>query len=74
MLSEQSLEAAAVVELDAGKQLDSGQADAARAVAGTDRLVAVIGPAGAGMTTLLKVARRALAVQGRRMVVVAPTK
>ena len=73
-LDDRTLATAAAKELDKGKSLDAGQADAAAAVAGTDRLVAVIGPAGAGKTTLLKVARRALEDQGRRMVVVAPTK
>lgn len=54
--------------------LDEGQADAAAAIAGTDGLVAVTGPAGAGKTTMLRVARVALEAQGRRLVVVAPTK
>jgi ribose 1,5-bisphosphokinase PhnN len=34
------------------------QADAAAAVAGTDRLVIVVGPAGAGKTTMLQASRR----------------
>jgi hypothetical protein len=54
--------------------LDNGQADAAAAIAGTDRLVSVTGPAGAGKTTMLRVARTALARGGRGLVVVAPTK
>ncbi|MGC5224908.1 AAA family ATPase [Micromonospora sp. DT81.3] len=54
--------------------LDEGQTDAAAAIAGTDRLVSVTGPAGAGKTTMLRVARCALARQGRSLVVVAPTK
>jgi hypothetical protein len=54
--------------------LDAGQAEAAAAIAGTDRLVSVTGPAGAGKTTMLRVARVALTRQGRRLVVVAPTK
>ena len=53
---------------------DSQQMVAAAAVAGTDRLVSVTGPAGAGKTTMLRVAHAALADQRRRMVVVAPTK
>ena len=73
-LSGDSLTAAEAAELGDGQRLDPGQSDAAAAVAGTDRLVAVIGPAGAGKTTLLRVARRALEDQGRRIVVVAPTK
>ena len=54
--------------------LDAGQTEAAAALAGTDRLVSVTGPAGAGKTTMLRVARLALTRQGRRLVVVAPTK
>lgn len=54
--------------------LDRGQAEAAAGIAGTDRLVAVVGPAGAGKTTMLRVARAALATQRRHMVMVAPTK
>lgn len=54
--------------------LDEGQSDAAAAIAGTDRLVSVTGPAGAGKTTMLRVARTALERQGRHLVVVAPTK
>lgn len=54
--------------------LDDRQVAAAGAIAGTDRLVVVTGPAGAGKTTMLRVAHAALTGQGRRMVVVAPTK
>jgi exodeoxyribonuclease V alpha subunit len=54
--------------------LDDGQREAAAALAGTDRLVAIVGPAGAGKTTMLRVARTALMRQGRQMLVVAPTK
>ena len=64
--------AADVLPADVG--LDAGQADAAAAIAGTDRLVSVTGPAGAGKTTMLRVARSVLAGSGRRLVVVAPTK
>ena len=60
--------------LDEGRTLDEGQTAAAGAIAGTDRLVTVTGPAGTGKTTMLRVAREALERQGRRMVVVAPTK
>ncbi|MCD1269757.1 AAA family ATPase [Microbacterium sp. MEC084] len=60
--------------LDAGVSLDEGQITAASAIAGTDRLVSVAGPAGAGKTTMLRVARIALAQQRRQFVVVAPTK
>ena len=38
--------------------LDVVQADAAAAVAGADRLVIVVGPAGAGKTTMLRPRRR----------------
>lgn len=60
--------------LDAEVTLDEGQVGAASAIAGTDRLVTVTGPAGAGKTTMLRVARIALAQQRRQLVVVAPTK
>lgn len=59
---------------DSEKELDDDQASAASAIAGTDRLVSVTGPAGSGKTTMLRVARVALARQRRRMIVVAPTK
>ncbi|KHK98845.1 hypothetical protein LK09_08230 [Microbacterium mangrovi] len=55
-------------------KLDQGQADAAAVIGGTHRLVTVVGPAGSGKTTMLRVAHAALARQQRRMVVVAPTK
>ncbi|HAQ59482.1 MAG TPA: hypothetical protein DCR63_03255 [Microbacterium sp.] len=54
--------------------IETGQLDAAAAIAGSDRLVTITGPAGAGKTTVLAVADRALQHQGRRMIVVAPTK
>jgi len=57
-----------------GVELDRGQVEAAAAIAGTDGLVSVTGPAGAGKTTMLRVAKTALARRGRGMVVVAPTK
>jgi exodeoxyribonuclease V alpha subunit len=60
--------------LDADVTLDDGQFGAAAAIAGTDRLVSVTGPAGAGKTTMLRVARLVLQSQGRQLVVVAPTK
>ncbi len=55
-------------------QLDGAQEDAAAAIAGAAGLVAVAGPAGAGKTTMLRAAHRALAGQRRRMLVVAPTR
>lgn len=60
--------------LQNGIQLEGRQVEAAAAIAGTDRLVSITGPAGAGKTTMLRVAKTALAHRGRRMVVVAPTK
>ncbi|MDL9981196.1 AAA family ATPase [Microbacterium sp. ASV49] len=54
--------------------LDASQNAAACAIAGTDGLVAVTGPAGTGKTTMLRAAFRALAAQRRRMLVVAPTR
>ena len=65
---------AASAVLQGGIQLEARQIDAAAAIAGTDRLVSITGPAGAGKTTMLRVAKAALAHRGRRMVVVAPTK
>ena len=44
--------------------LDVLQADAAAAVAGTDRLVLVVGPAGTGKTTMLRAGRRRPARMG----------
>lgn len=55
-------------------QLDQDQLAAAAAIAGSDRLVVVEGVAGAGKTTMLKVAREAFQLTGGRLVVVAPTK
>jgi hypothetical protein len=54
-------------------QLDDRQVAAARAIAGTSPLVVVEGPAGAGKTTMLTVAERAIDTDGHRMVTVAPT-
>lgn len=54
--------------------LDASQGVAACAVAGTDGLVTVTGPAGTGKTTMLRVASAALTSQRRRMLVVAPTR
>lgn len=60
--------------LQSGTRLTDGQLDAVSALVGTDRLVTVTGPAGAGKTTILKIASHGLAAQKRRMIVVAPTK
>ena len=54
--------------------LDASQSVAACAIAGTDGLVTVTGPAGAGKTTMLRAAFSALTSQRRRMLVVAPTR
>lgn len=54
--------------------LDASQVVAACAIAGTDGLVTVTGPAGTGKTTMLRVAFAALGAQRRRMLVVAPTR
>ncbi len=54
--------------------LDASQTVAACAIAGTDGLVTVTGPAGAGKTTMLRVAFQSLTRQRRRMLVVAPTR
>jgi conjugative relaxase-like TrwC/TraI family protein len=53
--------------------LDVLQADAGAAVAGTDRLVIVVGPAGAGKTTMLQAAVADLAAQQRPVFGLAPT-
>lgn len=54
--------------------LDVSQGVAACAIAGTDGLVTVTGPAGAGKTTMLRAAFAALTSQRRRTLVVAPTR
>ncbi|MGA0567333.1 AAA family ATPase [Rathayibacter sp. KR2-224] len=63
---------AAAIEPD--RTLDNGQVNGAGVIAGTAKLVTVIGAAGTGKTTMLKVAAAALKVQHHRMIVVAPTK
>lgn len=55
-------------------QLDTSQLAAAGAIAGTGGLVAITGPAGAGKTTMLRIAYAGLRGQHRRMLVVAPTR
>ena len=57
-----------------GQQLDSGQLEAAAAVASSDPLVIVEGAAGAGKTTMLSTAIRATEQRGGSVRVVAPTK
>jgi conjugative relaxase-like TrwC/TraI family protein len=53
--------------------LDPLQADVARAVAGTDQVVLVVGPAGAGKTTTLTAAQADLCHQHRPVYGIAPT-
>jgi conjugative relaxase-like TrwC/TraI family protein len=53
--------------------LDVCQAEAARAIAGHDRLAVVVGPAGAGKTTMLERAVADLHTNGRPVFGVAPT-
>jgi len=53
--------------------VDPAQAAVVGALTGTGRLVVVEGAAGAGKTTALRAARRRLAQQGRRLLVVTPT-
>ena len=53
--------------------LDNGQRAAAEAVAGTDRLVLVVGAAGAGKTTMLHAAVRRLRQDHRPVIGLAPT-
>jgi conjugative relaxase-like TrwC/TraI family protein len=53
--------------------LDVPQADAAGAVAGDDRLVLVVGPAGTGKTRMLAAARHDLHAQGAAVFGLAPT-
>ncbi|MFP5487573.1 MAG: MobF family relaxase, partial [Acidimicrobiia bacterium] len=53
--------------------LDAMQTEAAAAVAGSDRLVLVVGPAGAGKTTMLHAAVADLRGQGRPVFGLAPT-
>ena len=60
--------------LDPNRDLDPGQSDGAAAIAGTASIVAITGAAGTGKTTMLRVAGAALRRQGRRMIIVAPTK
>jgi conjugative relaxase-like TrwC/TraI family protein len=54
-------------------ELDVLQAEAAASVAGTDRLVLVVGPAGAGKTRMLAAAVADLHVHGQAVFGVAPT-
>jgi hypothetical protein len=53
---------------------DAQQLHAAAAIAGTDGLVVVTGPAGAGKTSMLRLAHACLRQRRARMILVAPTK
>lgn len=57
-----------------GFTLSEEQTVAAEAIAGSHQLVVIQGAAGAGKTTMLQVAAEAVQKQGRRLVVVSPTK
>ena len=64
-----------VVKVNRGAfSLTDGQAAAARSITGTHSLVVVEGAAGAGKTQMLSAASEQLRKQGRRLVVVSPTK
>jgi ATP-dependent exoDNAse (exonuclease V) alpha subunit len=54
--------------------VDTQQMRAAAAIGGTDGLVVVTGPAGAGKTTMLRLAHACLQPRRARMILVAPTK
>ncbi|HUF16159.1 MAG TPA: AAA family ATPase [Acidimicrobiia bacterium] len=56
-----------------GRELTPGQQEAMAVVAGEGGLELIVGPAGAGKTTMLAKAKLNLAVQGRRVFGVAPT-
>ena len=57
-----------------GFTLSDEQEFAAAAIAGTHELVVIQGAAGAGKTTMLQAAAESVQGQGRRLVVVSPTK
>lgn len=65
---------AIALALEPSRTLDRGQLLGAASLAGSDRIVAIAGAAGAGKTTMLKVAGAALRRHGRSMFIVAPTK
>jgi conjugative relaxase-like TrwC/TraI family protein len=71
-LDAQTDEPAPSHSVDAGR-LDVLQAEAARAVAGFDRLVLIVGPAGAGKTTTLRAAVEDLRRDSRAVFGVAPS-
>ncbi|GAA1448956.1 AAA family ATPase [Leifsonia poae] len=56
------------------RELNDEQLAGASSLAGAARIVCVSGAAGAGKTTMLKIAGAALRQSGRKMIIVAPTK
>lgn len=60
-------------DLESGTRLDPTQHTAAQAVAGHDRFVVVIGPAGTGKTSMLTAARTDLEAHGRSVYGIAPS-
>lgn len=67
-------EAGTVAAQRGGFILSAEQQTAAESIAGTHSLVVIQGAAGAGKTTMLEAAAESLTEQGRRLVVVSPTK
>ncbi|MEV3934379.1 MobF family relaxase [Glycomyces sp. NPDC049804] len=64
----------AAFETRSGRALDEGQRELVTAFAADDRLLAVgIGPAGSGKTTAMRAYKDVLAVEGRRLVGLAPS-
>lgn len=57
-----------------GFTLSQEQQIAAEAIAGTHQLVVIQGAAGAGKTTMLEAAAESIEAQGRKLMVVSPTK
>jgi exodeoxyribonuclease V alpha subunit len=64
----------AALDVSDPSEFDDAHVAAASAIASTSRLVSVTGPAGSGKTTLLRIARNIIALQRRRVILVAPTK
>ncbi|MGI8793892.1 MAG: AAA family ATPase [Acidimicrobiales bacterium] len=73
LTQERALQAWATRAARAVQASDDPQLDAARAIAGQDRLVLVVGPAGTGKTHTTAHAVGALAAQGRPVVGLAPS-
>ncbi|MCO5318535.1 MAG: relaxase domain-containing protein [Microthrixaceae bacterium] len=73
LIQEQALQTWATRTTRAVEKSDDPQLDAARAIAGRDRLVLVVGPAGTGKTHTTARAVAALHTQGRPVVGLAPS-